>query len=214
MTTPAPGHPRSAARNGASELAQSIAAVVPSLPADTARNLRILLSQSIALPSGQELRQARLGLLIELVSDGTGEVPGAELYDHARERRERDANEQWPHSTTLLRTYGHWTAAVAGAMALAHGPATSVQARRGEPKKPPYRRAEVLAGIVRCKEALAYWPSPWELREYGRLCRHQARAAGQPDPRIPDRPTVLKHFGSWAQAMAAAKRTACVIPTA
>jgi hypothetical protein len=200
---------RCAESQGASESAQCLAALVPALPEATARNLRILLSQSIALPSGPELRQARLGLLIELVSETTGVLPATERYDHVREQREAEAGEGWPHSTTLIRTYGHWTAAVAAAMALAHRPSANVKARRAEPhKQPPYTRAEVLEGIARCKDGLGFWPSAWELREYGRLCRHQARLAGAPDPRIPDRQTVLKHFGSWDHALAAARRAA------
>lgn len=190
--------------NGASEVAVALATLVPALPEATAEHLRILLAQDLALRSRAELRHARLGLLIDLVSDGTGLVPAVDDYERARAERAA-AGEEWPHASTLSRVYGHWSAAVGAAMALLERPTGATPGQAVRPG-PPYTRDEILRAICTCRQVLGYWPAPWELSEYGRLRREQARVAGRPDPRIPQRSTVLKHFGTWESALREAAR--------
>ena len=194
-------------RNNASELAQVVAQWVPALPQSTAIDLYRLLGHDLAAPTSGAIRHERLGLLVQLVSDLTGQAPTCEDYEWARARR-REAGEDWPTSTSLIRAYGgHWLRAVRSAMRHATGgtservPHSLHHARF----RKAYRPGEVIDAIKACRSYLADWPTPWEYEQWAVIRRRLARAAGLPEPRLPALPPIRKLFGSWDQALAAAR---------
>jgi hypothetical protein len=84
LTGPTAG---STADQSASDVAWALAELVPAIPEPTAVDLKRLLSRSLTNPSPAERREARLGLVIELVSDGQGQVPAVADYEEARQER-------------------------------------------------------------------------------------------------------------------------------
>jgi hypothetical protein len=91
----------------ASETAQTIARLVPSLTDETLQQLHDLLAHSVAAPSPAERREAHLGLVVDLIAKGTGEVPTPGDYNRVRAEREA-AGEKWPTIEQLSTRYGHW----------------------------------------------------------------------------------------------------------
>lgn len=91
------------------------------VPDLAAQDLLRLLGHSLATRSTAERRWGQLGLLIELVSSGTGEFITSTAYEEARLRRRREAASQdaadkkWPTASALSRAYGHWLKALRAA---------------------------------------------------------------------------------------------------
>jgi hypothetical protein len=201
------------ADRGAGELASGIAQVVPSLPLECARDLRRLLARSLTTPSPSELREARLGLLIDLVAESQGTVPGVADYEQARRQREEEG-ETWPSHTTLIRAYqGHWLGAVKAAMRVAEErlPRHVSESGHHHTYHNRYTREDVVGAVADCWRDLGLdvdGPGPYfnEYREWVKLSRTQARLTGQPDPRRPAREAVLKACGTWERALAGARR--------
>lgn len=69
------------------------------------------------MPTAQELREMRLGLLVEMVVKD-GEPHTAEAYDGVREKR-NEGDDDWPRSTGLASHYGTWTFALRAAADIA-----------------------------------------------------------------------------------------------
>jgi hypothetical protein len=191
--------------------ASALIHLVPGLSEETLRNVERLLVADLAAPTSAELREARLGLLIEMVSDGTGEIPRAEDYDALRAEREV-LGEKWPHSTTLSRGYSDsWPLAVRAAMRLAFdGPTSRVahtHTRRGSHS--PYRREEVIAALLRFRdEHSGRWPSASQFFDWGESLRRAARTGGLEDPRIPTQKALRRHFKRFSLAITAAQLAA------
>lgn len=189
--------------------AASFVALVPNLPEQTLRDLERLLLADLASPSGAELREAGLGLLIEMVADGSGEVPPTEDYDRLRDERQL-TGERWPDSTTLIRAYSNtWTIAVRAAMRLSfEGSAARVAHthKHGRGRGHDYTREEVLAALVWFRdEHNGRWPEATQFYAWGEQLRRAARKGGHPDPRIPTRPVVHRLFERFGLARAAAQ---------
>lgn len=195
----------------ADEVAWAIAAIVPELPQETAADLQRLLRHSITAPRPSELREARLGLLIDLVSDGSGEVPSSDDYNRVRGERE-EIGQTWPAHTTLIRAYGgHWLAAVRAAMRVAYSDtAINVAASPGYfGSRLAYSRDEVAAAIASCWRNLGLdpdgpGPTQEEYLEWAGLTRRARRLAGKPDPRLPGSSAVRRLCGNWGRAVALA----------
>jgi hypothetical protein len=190
----------------ASELAWGLAKLIPNLPVQAATDLKRLLARTLTLPSPAELRQARLGLLIDLVMECAGEVPSVDDYNRARAARTKNG-EVWPSHTSLIRAYGsHWLAAVRAAMkvAFADNQARISSDNHHRAFKERYTREECLDAVRRCAAMLGARPTLMEYSDWVILARRSARAAGQAEPRLPSREVVLQRWGSWTDLRDAA----------
>jgi hypothetical protein len=180
--------------------------LVPALTEKAATDLRRLLARTLTLPTPAELREARLGLLIDLVVELEGEVPSIELYNERRARRADEAGEEWPAHTTLIRAYGStWLAAVKAAMRVAFEGSNHTVSQDNHHRTfvKPYEREECLAAIRHCAQAIGATPSLMEYNDWTILMRRSHRLAGQREPRLPSRETVLKSWGSWQRLLRA-----------
>lgn len=181
--------------------------LVPDLSERTLRDLERLLLADLAAPSGAELREARLGLLMQVVSDGSGQIPRADDYDTLREVRHA-LGERWPDSTTLIRAYSRWAVAVRAAMRLAFdGGAQRVAHthKHGQGRR-DYTRAEVIDAVLRFREEHGgRCPTATQFYAWGEHLRRAARNGGHPDPRVPTRPALRRKFPRFSLAVAAAK---------
>jgi hypothetical protein len=204
----------------ATELALTLAELASDpevLIEEAAIELRRLVSHSLAAPLPGAVRDARLGLLIQLISDGSGEYVDAARYENALRERQADG-EDWPDRSTLIRAYGHWLLAVRAAMRFwfdgghARVPASYAHAQMHRAYRPP----EILASIIRLRSELAEmhpdadespWPTEWEFEEWGRLVRGGARRAGT-EARVPGLKQIRKAFGSYDRAVEHARRLA------
>lgn len=182
-----------------SEVAEFVAGILPGIPAKTKFELKRLLSHSIALPTASELREARLGLLAELVS--TGELPTVRTY--ASRRRESNPKDDWPSVAGLIQHYGTWARSLQAALDLQFG-TTSVRARSRSPlpwTPKSYTRAEVQDAL---RAASLKVGRPITQREYSELRRIERRNAsmnGLPEPRLPGNSVIRRTFGNWANGM-------------
>ncbi len=192
-----------------SAVAAGFVELVPDLPMETLRHIERLLLANLASPTGAELREARLGLLIDMVAGGSGEIPLTADYDAAVERR-RAFGESWPDSTTLSRAYcKSWTTAVRAAMRLVlcdgprrvpHSYKHAVGGQNG------YGRSEVVAALMRFHhDHEGRWPQPSQFYDWGQQLRLHARTNGHRDPRIPTRKALGRHFDSFDLARRAAQ---------
>jgi hypothetical protein len=193
--------------DGAGPVALALAALVPTMSVEGATDLKRLLGHSISLPSPAELREARLGLLIDLVENGSGEVPSVEAYEGVRSKR-RDEGETWPAATTLIHAYGgHWLAAVRSAMRVAFESRRRVPSDYAHARlRASYTREECLAAFVASSEALGSEPSMQEYLEWAALTRRLNRLSGRPDPRLPGRKQIMKAWGTYERLLAALRR--------
>ncbi len=94
-----------------SEMARVIAELVPSLPVETVVDLGRLVQRRLTMVDSHATRFARLGLLIDMVSEESGEVPSTDAYDRLRAER-LSAGEVWPAHSTLCVAFGGWVGAV------------------------------------------------------------------------------------------------------
>ncbi len=195
------------ARDEPSEVARELAKLIGALSAEAALQLEGLLANSIGSPSSAEIREARLGLLIELVSVGTGEVPGVDQYNGERDQRSA-RGEHWPSASALSKAYFGWQQAVRAAMRL-HFIGTRARVASSHTHAPAsgeYTRPEVTNAIRRFRDRHGTWPSYSEYGQWGADARRLARRGGHPDPRIPEHVVIRKLFGEWDRALAVAER--------
>jgi hypothetical protein len=194
-------------------------------------DLSRLLSHSLASPNPGQRRAARLGLLIAIISEGTGEFVTSTGYDKERaDRRNGMEAEEWPTASALTRAYGHWLAAVNAACrfwfdgSAGYVPDTY---RHKRTYQWPYEPAEILKAIRRCQRELglaseegsassdatsrqapaggATFPTEWEYREWAFLTRRLAARAGT-SCRVPGAHQHRRAFGGYAGAVEAARR--------
>lgn len=191
-------------RSEPSEAAQLlVAAVLPHLSARDAEHLRRLIGDGLASPEPVVLREARLGLLIDLVTERTGEVPSVQAYEDLRVERE-ERGERWPSHSTLARAYGGWLGAVRAAMQVDVG-----RNPWGTPSKrhrvPAYTRDEALAAVARCRSAMGAWPTEQEYVRWRRVERRGARGAGVLEPRLPSAGSLRRLTGTFSEAVRGAR---------
>jgi hypothetical protein len=158
-------------------------------------------------------REARLGLMLSLVSHG--ELPPVSRYEQAR-KAEAAAGREWPGASALRDGFGSYVFAVRAAVRFLAPltPRASIRHRRERVR--PYSREEILAAIERCRVALA---SPGQMESgwhppattfflWNSIGREAARKLGRPDPRLPCREALARQFGSYDDAVEAARRRA------
>lgn len=198
---------RAASAQSVSPEAAALIGLVPNLDDATLRSIERLLLAGLAHPSGRELRAARLGLLVELVTELSGEIPTVEQYEARRDSRSA-AGDSWPSSSSLADVYGgQWNLAVRAAMRLAfEGPRSRVpHTLRHARFREEFTRDEVIAAIRRfAEEHDGRMPSAEQYYSWGEHLRRAARHGGRADPRIPSRTAVRRHFASFALAKRAA----------
>lgn len=185
---------------GVTEVGEFLAAIATAFPVKTRTELIRMLSHSVAAPSPQEVRQARLGLLSEMVK--TGWMPGVNDYEAERKNRLK-SQEKWPGSSSLVDYHGTWASAVEAAFDIAFSITPKRSKARGRPAWPaaPYSRQNVLEGLDRCSEKVGRVITQWEYLELRRVERQLAIQIGLPDPRLPQLNVVKRHFGGWDQAI-------------
>lgn len=198
--------------NGPSEVAIALGRLVEAISLDCARDLERLLAYEIGLPKSSELRQARLGVLVELVADGSGEIPGTAAYKRslAAIRREGEAShgDAGASVASLINAYGSWHSAVRAAMRLAaEGEGSRVGSSQRESRRhhASYDRDEALGALRKFRADFGRWPRHGEWVDWTTHCRRIARDGGNADPRQPSAKTLKRLFGSFADAVQAAK---------
>ena len=189
-----------------SELALGLADLLRTMDSVALNDLERLLAASVAIPTAGELRSARLGLMVELLGDGTGEVPSVAAYLELRARR-ASAGEIWPAPSTLLVAFGDWLTVVRAAMRVSRGQLASV-AHTHRPRRipsPPYTPAEVIDALRRFRAWNDSWPSgPHEWERWASETRRLAREQGGRDARVPTQATIRRLFGAFERAVRAA----------
>lgn len=197
------------ARPQASEVAQAWAQLVvdtKAFPTDAAEELVRLLGHSLAAKSAGERRQARLGLLIELISTGSrGEYVTTTAYDQARRAR-LAAGEDWPDSSNLIRAYGHWLATIKAASAFWFdgGAARVPDSYRHGNRYRRYQPQEITAALIRYRQEHGQWPTECDWDDYSGIRRRLARRAGK-EARVPNREAIRRAYGDFDRALAAAQ---------
>lgn len=199
-------------RDDATEAAQVIARIAPSLPQDALEDLKRRLELDIALPSRATVREAHIGLLTELITlhEGPG-LPSDADYETLRASRAA-AGETWPTSRTLRNAYGHWFKVLQAAANQVCGyndaggrikvPASNAHARNHHPG---YTRQDVLDALRLVRQSIGDWPTEWEYETFMRAYRLAAKRAGNPAPRIPGLKQVRTNFGDFPRAVQVAR---------
>lgn len=192
-----------------SETVRVIRDILPGVNEGTLRELRILIAYSLAAPSPAELREQRLGLLVQMVANAPGWIPRGEDYEAELAKRVSEG-EEWPSRSQLSRAYGSWLLAVSAAMELhdpcGHIPPPSYQARPVAGRAHT-RRAAILA-ITRCRDEIGAWPTQSDYLQWRRILRRTGRLYGPGEPRLPDAKALRRMFGSWTRARDAAQKWA------
>jgi hypothetical protein len=192
--------------------AQTIIALVPHLPEPTRSQLRRMLANSIAAPTPAELREARLGLLSELIAQGHADT-NSDSYEEVRAARAA-GGELWPSRSQLTRAYGTWLHALDAATTLASEPlgagAPSDRGRNRVSRR--YTRNDLIVAIQRCRLALDEWPTASTYGHWRRVALRAARQHGAANAAIPSTPVVTKRFGTWTRALAIAQARAARAP--
>ncbi len=189
----------------ASDAAQLLAEIVPKMPAATRGELMRLLSHTLAAPSPAEIRERRIGLLVELVS--SGEAPGVDKYERERRRR-GDAGEVWPAHSVLIDHYGRWSRAVSAAVAiwLRGGLARVISSPTRMRWRRSYTREEATEALRRCQRKVGGLLTKPEYEEFRRVERMIAIQTGGADPRLPGPNQIRTLFGGYARALEVANR--------
>jgi hypothetical protein len=212
---PLPSAPITEPAEGVSEAAELVASLIPVLPDETVLDLGRLLQRHLTTFSSQATRYARLGLLIDLVSDGSGVVPTTREYEAARAERAALGETDWPAHSSLHAAYGTWTKAVRAAMLLwRDGTGARVPASNHHHEfRGMYSHDEAIGALQACRDAIGDSPTEGEYREWRQTARELARNAGVPYARHPSGPAWRRLFGTWTQFLAAAQRSAASRPT-
>ena len=181
---------------------------------DEAICLRDLLANELSIATPGRERTERLGLLIEMIADGTGQFVTSTRYDELRQQRLAGGTE-WPDSTTISRAYGGWLEAVRTCARLVFGNGLNISSRgrKGRPRPANFTTLELLNGLERCYVELrgdeagkgAPWPRQSEYVRWLHLLRQIARHAGQPTPRVSYVSGLRRTFGSYEQAVEIAR---------
>lgn len=196
--------------NRINDYAEGLAEDVRHWPDRAARDLYDLLGHGLSAQTAAERREARLGLLIDLVADvaadGGTEPPRRSDYDDARACRTADG-EDWPSSTALSDAYLGWSRAVAAALEVFDGDGRGISTDKTHSTKhrQSYTRAEITKAIINCREAIGDWPSQWEMALWAQAQRRLARMSNrQTTVLLPGLKQIRKKFGTWDRALARA----------
>lgn len=207
------------------------------MPQEAAADLKRLLGHRLAVSTVAHRRHAQLGLLIDLLSSGTGEFIPTTKYEEARHERRRTRGDEWPTASALSRAYGHWLRAHRAACRYwfdggqGKVPANYAHTKRTQAYKPEeivraLRQAQLDVGLRRravgrspsdeghTADTNAHglrfastWPTEWEYYEWARIKRRLARLTGN-RCRLPERLSIQTAFGSYEAAVEVA--SSCV----
>lgn len=191
------------------EVAQTLAALAidqHAFPSGAARDLARLLGHALGQKRPAEERQARLGLLIDLVSEGHDYVTAADYQAARAERAEK--GETWPDASTLSRAFGHWISAMQAATRFwFDGGRARVRSERSYTgRHGGYQPRKIVAAIREFEREHGAWPTAWEWERYVAIRRRIDRRNGR-RPRWPDLVQLRKAYGSFDGAVDAARRT-------
>lgn len=200
------------------ERAEAYEVVCASMPDEEALQLLLLLGFRLKAKTNARLREARLGLLVEML-DENAYVPKSSEYDREVERR-ASMGQEWPDHRELGRAYGTWL----GAVVAAARHYFAVGGARGVPHtyayarlpRPAFTPPMVIDAITRCRDALGPWPSIYDWpteQDYFAWAKIQRRLAwsitdddGIPvrDPLLPDRQAFFKQYPTYERAVSVA----------
>lgn len=194
----------------ASETAQAVARLVRHLDTDSLEQLGQMLRSDLARLSPARDREANLGLLCELLTNGVD--PTVENYEAARAQLAPEG-EAWPSPSKLREVYrGRWLHVIRQAARVVEG-GTAARVKsdhRGLSIAPvsqkAYTRDEVMWAVARCRRLLGHWPTEDEFAEWCRLERRLARVTGQQRQRTPVPKVVRNLFGSYSRLLQSTKR--------
>lgn len=163
----------------AGELAQGLAQLVSTSLSDAAvAQLREMLVLHSGLPRRAARRDARLGLLAELVVACCDYVT-AEMYDEARRER-LTAGEQWVSASELASDWGHWLLAVQATLRMLHIGGRHAVSGAGKRREGPWKRLrdplDIVWELQRFERAVGSLPTPVEYDIWIDLQRRLARA--------------------------------------
>lgn len=192
----------------ASEYAVLLAESVAALPETSARELRDLLCDFLAQGHTARRREARLGLLIELLEFGERASPVTQSeYEAARAER-AGRGEDWPPATVISTPFGGWDQACLVALRLSRlGTGARQSADHSHGKfKGPCTHLQIADALIKCRMELGFWPYASLYFDWAGHCRRLARANGLPDPNLPGRPQFKKLVGDFERGLELAKR--------
>lgn len=168
--------------------------------AEPAEHLYEALSHVLASPDPVAVREANLGLVIALISEGTGEFPLIESYERLRAQR-RAQGEIWPASSSLIGVYFGWLYVVRAAMEIGLGAARVAHDPKSQQVRSlTYSRPEINEAIRACRREIGFWPWQWEYEEWAYLSRQLIRASGR-QPRVPGLTQIRHRYAHFDDAV-------------
>jgi hypothetical protein len=187
----------------ATEAAQVLSVLVAKMPRKAVEDLHAMLALRIAVPPRAARRDARLGLLMDLLIFVGGYITEP-VYEAERQRR-KPAGQHWPSVSQLRVDWGHWMLAVQAAARLL---GLGGRARVGSPpnRPGPWKKTEnpqdILWAIQRAHQDLDDWPTEWEFDLYIGLQRRLGREhpASVRGVALPTAKEVRRDFGSYDRA--------------
>jgi hypothetical protein len=195
------------------EVAQVLRWLAVRLPPHEREALARLIANSLADPPAAMDRNKAFGLLMRMVR-ADGVIPTEPEYQAALDAATA-AGEDWPSIRSLCRRYGSWSFGVQHHLARymhyggASGLPRSFVHTLDRPDPGTYSRPEVvLQAIIAFHQRYDTWPTEWEYHSWARAQRAAARAAGKPLPLYPDALAIQRAYGTFADALAAAKERA------
>lgn len=194
-----------------SAVARTVIELLPYMSADALEDLEELIGLELTFPSAARLREARLGLLLDMVAVSQGVFPLVREYLAERAARAK-LGEDWPDASTISRAYHDWDRACRAAMRLHYlGGAARVHSEtRYQQPRDSYSEEEVMDAIDRFVAAHNTTdPEYIEFFTWGAKLRREANHRGDPDPRIPGPAQVKDLFGDFYRAVAAAGSRRC-----
>ena len=194
-----------------SELAVGFAELLRSLPMEAVADVERLLAWRLTYVEPAVLREARLGLLLDMVTDAEGSMPLADDYETERAARAAQG-ESWPAASTLSRVYNGWARACRAAIRLVEvGVSTAVGSAGAPSTRAPNgapRRNVVFAALSQYRREYGRWPAQTEYHRWRRDLRRRASRLGLDDPELPSLPQIRASFGDFDRATGAARRSA------
>lgn len=182
--------------------AEGIADDIPVWEEDAARDLAQLLINHDGLPSPSRAREAKLGLLVEMVMSSSDPAITIAAYS-VRRAGEAESGRAWPSGASLCEIYGSWIRALQLAASIARGERRGISKNVEHLRKRSldYTRADLIGAIRRCKETLGYWPRYSDYTRWSQYVRDQERTTGGDRNWVPSIRPILTHFGSWKRAL-------------
>lgn len=180
---------------------------LPGWETEARRELRTLLVNHDGKPSPARAREGQIGLLVEILLEEEEKWVTPTEYDLCACAK---GNERWPKSRDLERAFGgRWSRALKAAQLVASGERRGVSnnAEHWKLAESSYTRNDFTSAIMRCRDALGFWPTYSKFDEWARFTRAGERRSKKRDKYLTPRVrAVVTHFGEWSLALEAAQR--------